>query len=72
MTSIDSLLDLVKSETYKIKSYFSPLRKLQEKCKIEKAVQNGPLRATTKTKVLLFFRLDSFVIVLLMGNWEWK
>jgi len=61
MTLIDSL---AKSETYKRKSYFFLLRNFKKNFK------TALFRATTKTKV--FVRFDCFVIVLLMGNWEWK
>lgn len=63
MTSIKRLMDLVKSKTYKRKSYLFLVGKLQEKF-------NAAPIVTTKTQFSTFFRFNSFVIALLIGNYN--
>jgi len=71
MISIDCL---VKSETYKKKIISSSHENFKKNFKTALCgvVQNGSFQNHLKPKFLVFVRFDSFVFVLLMGNWEWK
>lgn len=68
MTSINSLPDLVKSETYKRKIVL-PRTILSKNINIKKTAF---FKATKKINVLVFGRFDTFVIDLFTRNWEQK